>query len=114
MIIGDRLGCRSANSTASLVWICLLGMDEVPKLPDVAKRGGFRSRAASVPLGADPNFRAATKAHPALLSEEYEALLDRLRQHDVAIVSDQLRIDGQAHCYISDPFGNRIEIIQGD
>jgi catechol 2,3-dioxygenase-like lactoylglutathione lyase family enzyme len=92
----------------------ILGMDEVPKPPDLAKRGGawFRSREASVHLGVDTNFRPAMKAHPALLCENYDAFLHRLTQHNVAIVPDRQLVDGRAHCYVSDPFGNRIEIIE--
>lgn len=52
------------------------------------------------------------KANPAFLCEKYDAFLHRLRQHNVEIVPDQQLVDGRAHCYVSDPFGNRIEIIE--
>jgi Glyoxalase/Bleomycin resistance protein/Dioxygenase superfamily len=93
----------------------ILGLEEVPKPPNLAKRGGvwFRSRDVSVHLGIDTNFHPATKAHPAFVCEKYDALLRRLRQHNVEIISDEQLIDERAHCYVSDPFGNRLEIIEG-
>lgn len=93
----------------------MLGLEEVPKPPNLAKRGGawFRSGDVLVHLGIDTNFHAAMKAHPAFLCEKYDALLRRLRQHNVEIISDEQLIDERAHSYVSDPFGNRLEIIEG-
>lgn len=91
----------------------VLGMEEIPKPPELAKRGGawFRSGAVSLHLGVDPKFQAATKAHPAFRCDAYEALLERLRGHGLAIVPDENPFEGKDHCYIADPFGNRIELI---
>jgi catechol 2,3-dioxygenase-like lactoylglutathione lyase family enzyme len=91
----------------------LLGFEEIPKPAELAQRGGawFRSGTASVHLGVDPAFVPAKKAHPALRVADYERLLERLRGFGVTITPDPLPFDGKAHCYIEDPFGNRIELI---
>jgi hypothetical protein len=73
---------------------------------------GFAAGDVSVHLGIDTNFHPAMKARPGFLCDEYDALLRRLRQHNIEIISDEQLIDGRVHCYVSDPFGNR-EVIKG-
>ena len=92
----------------------LLGMIELPKPAELAKRGGcwFGSGEAQIHLGVEEDFRPAKKAHPALrCCCDYEALLARLRQAGVDIVTDDNN-PGVTRCYIHDPFGNRIELIE--
>ena len=93
----------------------VLGLVEVPKPPELAKRGGawFRSGTVNIHLGVDPAFVPAKKAHPALRCTDYEALLARLAQYGVHVVPDPLPFGGRRHCYVEDPFGNRIELIDG-
>lgn len=92
----------------------LLGMTELAKPPELAKRGGcwFGSGAVQIHVGVDAEFRAARKAHPALRCRDFEALTARLRAAGVEIREDD-RIPGVRRCHISDPFGNRIELISG-
>jgi catechol 2,3-dioxygenase-like lactoylglutathione lyase family enzyme len=91
----------------------MLGMQELPKPPELAARGGawFRSGRVNIHLGVDPDFHPAKKAHPAFQCTNYDALVASLREHGATIVPDEHLFDGSAHCYISDPFGNRIELI---
>lgn len=91
----------------------VLGLQEIPKPEELARRGGawFRSGSASIHLGVDPTFVPAKKAHPALRCSDYRALLERLAAKGVEITADPLPFEGCAHCYIADPFGNRIELI---
>lgn len=90
----------------------LLGMTEISKPPELAKRGGcwFASGKVQVHLGVEQDFRPAKKAHPALRCRDYASLLTTLRKHnlDVIEVND---IPGVRRCHIFDPFGNRIELI---
>ena len=53
----------------------LLGMKEVPKPPELARRGGcwFESGGVQLHLGVESDFRPAKKAHPALLCLDYAA-----------------------------------------
>jgi catechol 2,3-dioxygenase-like lactoylglutathione lyase family enzyme len=93
----------------------VLGLEEVPKPPELAKRGGawFRSGTVAVHLGVDRPFAPAKKAHPAFRCADYADLIAHLRDRGVAIVPDDLPFEGKDHCYIADPFGNRIELIEG-
>ena len=92
----------------------LLGLTEVPKPEVLAARGGcwFEAPGVKIHLGVEADFRAAKKAHPALLVADLDALADRL---DAAAVPLRWDTDQpELHrCHIDDPFGNRIELIQG-
>lgn len=91
----------------------ILGLEEEPKPEALAARGGawFRSGGVSIHLGIDPNFVPAKKAHPALRCADYETLLEHLTKHGIVVDPDPLPFDGRSHCYIEDPFGNRLELI---
>ena len=54
----------------------VLGIPAVPKPSNLAKRGGcwFVRDALKIHLGVESDFRAARKAHPALLVEDLPAL----------------------------------------
>ena len=53
----------------------LLGIPEIAKPPELAKRGGawFESGAVKVHLGVEPDFRPARKAHPRCSSGTFAA-----------------------------------------
>lgn len=91
----------------------LLGLSEVPKPPELAKRGGawFESGPVKVHLGVEPDFRPARKAHPALLVDDLEALIQRCRAAGCEIKTDVL-LEGYQRYHVFDPFGNRIELMQ--
>jgi catechol 2,3-dioxygenase-like lactoylglutathione lyase family enzyme len=90
----------------------LLGMAELPKPRELAKRGGcwFASGEVQIHLGVEKDFRPAKKAHPALRCRDYDALTARLREAGIETIDDGNN-PGVARCYIHDPFGNRIELI---
>jgi catechol 2,3-dioxygenase-like lactoylglutathione lyase family enzyme len=90
----------------------LLGMMEIPKPPELAKRGGswFQSGGVQVHLGVEANFRAAKKAHPAFRCTDFDGLVSRLRAAGIE-VTDAADIPGVRRCHVHDPFGNRIELI---
>jgi len=90
----------------------LLGMVEIPKPAELAKRGGvwFSSGEVQIHLGVEPDFRPAKKAHPALRCSHYDKLAARLQDARVPLLNDG-NIPGVRRCHIHDPFGNRIELI---
>jgi catechol 2,3-dioxygenase-like lactoylglutathione lyase family enzyme len=90
----------------------LLGLPETPKPRELAKRGGvwFESSQVKIHLGVDPEFRPATKAHPALLVKDLRGLVERLRDASVPVVDEPLA--GFHRVYVTDPFGNRIELME--
>lgn len=90
----------------------LLGMSELAKPLELAKRGGcwFESRGVQLHLGVEADFRPAKKAHPALRCRDYSGLIVRLRESGIEVAQDG-SIPGVRRCHIFDPFGNRIELI---
>jgi catechol 2,3-dioxygenase-like lactoylglutathione lyase family enzyme len=90
----------------------LLGFVRLAKAEPMAQRGGcwFQSGAAAVHLGVEADFRPARKAHPALLVRDLAALASRLIEAGVEVRPNPDQSAG-AGCYVDDPFGNRIELI---
>jgi catechol 2,3-dioxygenase-like lactoylglutathione lyase family enzyme len=93
----------------------LLGMTEIAKAPELAKRGGcwFESGGVRVHLGVEADFRAAKKAHPAFRCGDYDGLIPRLQAAGIE-VTDAADIPGVRRCHVHDPFGNRIELIAAE
>lgn len=86
----------------------LLRLQRVPKPERLAGRGGcwFEKGDLRVHLGVDPDFRPARKAHPAFVVRGLAELAQRLRDAGVPVVDDEDAV------YVSDPFGNRIELLE--
>ncbi|MEX1094342.1 MAG: VOC family protein [Acidimicrobiia bacterium] len=91
----------------------VLGLEEIDKPPHLQSRGGcwFRSSTVEVHLGVDPDFRPATKAHPAFLVDSLEEVGDRLEAAGYRVVDDT-QISGFNRFYSLDPFGNRLEFLE--
>lgn len=91
----------------------VLGFERVPKPPHLEVRGGcwFRAEGVEFHLGVDKDFRAAKKAHPAFVVDDLAAVQGRLEEAGYEIVLDT-QIFGYERFYVSDPFGNRLEIMQ--
>jgi catechol 2,3-dioxygenase-like lactoylglutathione lyase family enzyme len=91
----------------------VLGLDEIPKPEGVLKLGGawFTNRKVELHVGAEENFRPARKAHPALVVDDLDAVLDAARRFGSEVV-DALQLPGRRRGFVHDPFGNRIELIE--
>lgn len=89
-----------------------LGLREITKPTPLAVRGGawFAGRSVAVHLGVEADFRPATKAHPGFVVDDLAATRSRLAAAGIAVVEDDSGIP-VARCYVHDPFGNRIELI---
>ena len=92
----------------------LLGLDEQSKPAPLAARGGcwFSNGDIAVHLGVDEDFRPARKAHPALRVQGFASLGAVLEAAGHPVRPDHA-IPGVQRCYVDDPFGNRIELIEG-
>jgi len=100
------------EARAEAFYAGLLGLDRQPKPEPLASRGGcwFSNGAVVLHLGAEVDFRAARKAHPALVVEDLEALEARLAGAGLEVRPDR-DLPGVRRSYVDDPFGNRIELI---
>jgi catechol 2,3-dioxygenase-like lactoylglutathione lyase family enzyme len=94
-------------------YVGTLGMDEIPKPEHLAARGGcwFRGAGLELHLGVEEGFSASAKAHPALRVEGLSALRSALEAAG-ADVSVDTQLEGHDRCYVRDPFGNRLELIE--
>jgi catechol 2,3-dioxygenase-like lactoylglutathione lyase family enzyme len=90
-----------------------LGIPEVPKPLELAKRGGcwFERGELKIHLGVEKGFRPARKAHPALEVSDLPALVARLQALGYAVKEDE-PLEGFLRVYVDDPFGNRIELLE--
>src|SRR5690349_2150916 len=93
----------------------VLGIPEVEKPPHLARRGGcwFGRDGLKVHLGVEADFRPARKAHPAFLVEDLAGLAATLGAAGHPVARDE-PLEGYARVYVSDPFGNRIELMELD
>lgn len=93
----------------------ILGIPEMQKPPNLAKRGGcwFERGSLKVHLGVEAEFRPARKAHPAFLVDDLAGLSAALTKAGYPLRSDE-PLEGYARLFVDDPFGNRIELLQPD
>ena len=90
-----------------------LGIPEIPKPPNLAKRGGcwFERGDLKIHLGVEADFRPARKAHPALLVADLRALVEKLKSSGYWLREDE-PLENYHRVYVDDPFGNRIELME--
>ena len=93
----------------------VLGIAETPKPPHLAVRGGcwFEQGALKVHLGVEKAFQPAKKAHPAFIVENLPALKAKLAAAGFTPRDDE-PLEGYDRCYVDDPFGNRLELMERD
>ena len=91
----------------------VLGMTEVEKPAHLAVGGGcwFEGGSAHVHLGVEDGHVPSRKAHPALLVEDCAELRHRLEMAGVPF-SPGKPLAGYIRGDITDPFGNRIELME--
>ena len=91
----------------------LLGIPEVPKPAHLATRGGcwFEQGDLKVHLGVDADFRPALKAHAAFIVDDVRSIVRDATAAGFTVHDDE-PLEGFDRVYVSDPFGNRIELMQ--
>jgi catechol 2,3-dioxygenase-like lactoylglutathione lyase family enzyme len=96
-------------------YVDLLGFDVEEKPPALAARGGrwYRSGGVRFHLGVDSDFQPATRSHPAFVVRQLDELVRRLEAEGINPDWDE-SIPGVRRCYVSDPFGNRVELVASD
>ncbi|MFN8526349.1 MAG: glyoxalase [Chloroflexota bacterium] len=91
----------------------LLGLRELPKPKNLAGRGGvwFKLGEHELHLGVQEDFAPALKAHPAVMLGDLLSVRARLDAAG-ATTSEDEPLPGYDRCYVNDPFGNRVELLQ--
>ena len=101
------------EEAAARFYSAILGLQQVAKPPELAPRGGvwFREGDLEVHLGVEEPFTPARKAHPAFLVRNLETLRARIEAAGYR-VTDDVPLEGFRRCYVRDPFGNRLELVE--
>lgn len=104
----------SSEQTARAFYIDVLGLTEIPKPESLCGRGRLWLSTGSpdVHLGIDQDLHPARKAHIALQLDDVDLVQSRLNQNDYQVGPVEYEVPGFARIYVSDPFGNRIELMQ--
>jgi catechol 2,3-dioxygenase-like lactoylglutathione lyase family enzyme len=104
---------RGQEDVARAFYGDVLGLIEEPKPANLASRGGvwFLGGTLRLHLGVEAEFRPARKAHPALLVQGLAVLESRCAAAGFPPVRDE-PLEGFDRCYVYDPFGNRIELLE--
>ena len=91
----------------------VLGLTEVPKPPELAKRGGawFEGPSIKLHLGVEQEFRPARKAHVGFVVDDVADLVDLCRAQNLE-TTDINEIDGYRRAHVFDPLGNRLEFME--
>jgi predicted enzyme related to lactoylglutathione lyase len=91
----------------------IFGLGVKTKPAALATRGGrwFENGEVKVHLGVEASFRPAEKAHPALVVEGLDALVEALENAGHTVVWNS-ELVGVRRCHVADPFGNRLELIE--
>lgn len=91
----------------------VLGMTELRKPPVLAARGGvwFRSGTAEIHCGVEEDFSPARKAHPGLVCTDLDAVAAACAAAGHEVDWDD-NFPGFRRCYLRDPVGNRLELLQ--
>jgi catechol 2,3-dioxygenase-like lactoylglutathione lyase family enzyme len=94
----------------------LLELEEIPKPDSLSDRGGLwlSTGSLAIHLGADPDFRFGRKAHIAIEYDYLDYLISQFDYHEIATGPIERDIPGYRRCYVTDPFGNRIELMQAE
>ena len=92
----------------------LLRLTEIPKPPELAKRGGvwFQAGSVSLHLGVETDFHPARKAHPALIVDDLKVFLQVCQANGIETDTSQPPLVGYQRAHVFDPFGNRIELME--
>ena len=99
---------------ARAFYVSVLGFVEVPKPPELAKRGGawFESKHVRLHLGVELDFHPARKAHPAFVVDDLDAMIKKVEAAHYKTDISQPPLDGCKRAHVFDPFENRIELME--
>ena len=103
---------RGGEDAARAFYGGLLGLPELAKPANLAGRGGcwFRCGPHEIHCGVQDEVVPA-RHHPALLTDELDALEGRLEAAGVRTEVDE-QLPGYRRFYAWDPFGNRLEFLE--
>ena len=101
-----------AEEIARRFYVGVFGLAEVSKPSTMAARGGawFERGCVRIHVGVEDPFVPAHKAHPAITIRNLQDFIDT----SGLAATWNTELVGVLRCHVSDPFGNRIELIDVD
>ncbi len=104
----------ASEPSARAFYVDILGLSEIPKPESLCGRGGLWLSTGSldVHLGIDQDFHPARKAHIALQLDDLDRIKCKLNEFGYQVGPVECELPGFERFYVSDPFGNRIELMQ--
>ncbi|MBA2699355.1 MAG: glyoxalase [Nocardioidaceae bacterium] len=108
-----QVSCPKGGEPAvSRFYADLLGLVEVAKPSELAKRGGvwFRGDGYELHVGVETPFLPAAKAHPAFLVDDVDELAAQLTCAGCKVTWDS-NFPGYRRFHTRDPHGNRVELL---
>jgi catechol 2,3-dioxygenase-like lactoylglutathione lyase family enzyme len=104
---------QNGEDLARLFYGKILGLREQSKPEHLVNRGGiwFEQDNLKLHLGIDLNFCPAKKAHPGLLVEDLDELVSRCEKSGYMVEAGE-GVESYRQVYVTDPFGNRIELLE--
>jgi hypothetical protein len=103
---------KGKESEARGFYSNIIGLTEIPKPKQLVPNGGLWYQVADIQLHiGTENETNKSKRHPAFEVFNLEEAREHLIQHDV-IIKEEIQIPGQKRFSFTDPFGNRIELLQ--
>ncbi len=107
---------KAAEEAARHFYGVIMGMQEIPKPPNLLKNGGAWFKGGPVELHVAVEEAALTnresKRHVCYLVQDLAAAEQHLRDAGIEIIEDRQPVEGWKRFYVRDPGGNRIEIAQ--
>jgi catechol 2,3-dioxygenase-like lactoylglutathione lyase family enzyme len=106
---------REVEEAAKRFYGEVLGLEEIPKPPELAGRGGAWYRAGSCELHVSvealaPGTNQASRRHVCFVVGDLDAEEARLRAAGVEVLPDTQPVAGWRRFYVRDPGGNRVEV----
>ncbi len=105
------VGCEAA---ARAFFGGFLGLPELQKPAPLQARGGVwfgLPDGRQLHVGVTPDFVPREKGHPGLRCADLAAFQERCAAHGIACRADTEA--GVARVFLQDPFGNRLEVVEG-
>lgn len=107
---------KSVEDAAKHFYDVVLGLQEIPKPPNLIKNGGawYRNGSSELHLAVEDvaTDNHASKRHVCYQVENLKAAESSLCEAGIEIIPDQQPIEGWIRFYVRDPGGNRVEIAE--
>jgi catechol 2,3-dioxygenase-like lactoylglutathione lyase family enzyme len=103
---------KGKEEEARKFYAYIIGLTEIPKPAALVPNGGLWFKVSDIQLhiGTEDEINRS-KRHPAFEVKSLKAAREHLEKHNIPI-KEEIAIPGQSRFSFTDPFGNRIELLE--